>query len=225
MTVEIPVYTFGAMTFRDLENIVNIKRNIDTSVFSAWFEAEIRLAQEDELFLTDLIEQNYFLMESYNEEELKVKFIAPVLNRVKFTDVEQEIRDFYEAKITYKTEAFILTGTTDFFVSKGLEYSKKPYFFIQEFKKSIRNDDPRPQLLAELIAAVELNDFKVMKGAFVIGENWSFVLLDKLLEHHTYQYFVSHTLNATNINDLQRIYKNLLFVKDEIIKQEARLST
>jgi hypothetical protein len=219
---EIPTYTFGAITFKNLEDIVNIKRNIETEVFRNWFEAEIQMSHDDQVFFNDLIKDNYFLIESYNEEELKVKFISPILNRVKFTDVEHEIRDFYEEKITYRTDRFVLTGTTDFLVSKGLEYSKKPYFFIQEFKRTIANDDPRPQLLAELISAVELNGFKVIKGAFIIGENWNFVILDKQ-ENDKYQYFVSHTLNATNHHDLQQIYKNLLFVKHEIIEMEKQL--
>jgi hypothetical protein len=219
---EIPIYTFGAISFKDLEHLVSIKRNISTEVFCNWFEADIQISHDDNVFFDDLIRENYFLIESYNEEELKVKFISPILNRVKFTDVDHEIRDFYEEKITYRTERFVLTGTTDFLVSKGLEYSKKPYFFIQEFKKSLKNDDPRPQLLAELISAVELNDFKVIKGAFIIGENWNFVILDKL-DHEKYQYFVSYTLNATHINDLQQIYKNLLFVKHEIIHMEEQL--
>ena len=219
---EIPIYTFGAISFKDLEFIVSLKRNISTIVFNDWFEAEIQINQNDQVFFDNLIRENYFLIESYNEEELKVKFISPILNHVKFTDVVYEIRDFYEQQMTYKTDRFILTGTTDFLVSKGLEYSKKPYFFIQEFKKSIRNDDPRPQLLAELISAVELNDFKVIKGAFIIGGNWNFVILDKL-DHDKYQYFVSHTLNATNINDLLQIYKNLIFVKQKIIQAEKQL--
>jgi len=219
---EIPIYTFGAISFKDLEHIVSIKRNIITKVFCNWFEAPIKISSDDNVFFDSLIKEHYFLMSSYNEEELKVKFISPILNRVKFTDVEHEIRDFYEEKITYRTDRFVLTGTTDFLVSKGLEYSKKPYFFIQEFKKSIANDDPRPQLLAELISAVELNGFKVIKGAFIIGENWNFVILDKQ-KNDKYQYFVSHTLNSTNINDLQQIYKNLLFVKHEIIKMEEQL--
>ncbi|MDM8560792.1 hypothetical protein [Candidatus Parabeggiatoa sp. HSG14] len=213
---EIPTYTFGSISFKDLEHLVSIRRNISTEVFCDWFEAESQISHDDNVFFEDLIRDNYFLIESYNEEELKVKFISPILNRVKFTNVEHEIRDFYEEKITYKTDKFILTGTTDFLVSKGLEYSKKPYFFIQEFKKTIKNDDPRPQLLAELISAIELNGFKVIKGAFIIGENWNFVILEKQ-ENNKYQYFVSHTLNATHINDLRQIYKNLLFVKHEII--------
>ncbi len=222
MTLEVPMYTFGTMSFKVLEHLVRIKRNISTEVFNDWFGSDIRISHDDIVFCDDLINEHYFLIESYNEEELKVKFIAPILNRVTFTDVEHEIRDFYEEKITYETERFILTGITDFLVSKGLEYSKKPYFFIQEFKKTIRNDDPRPQLLAELLSAVELNDFTVIKGAFIIGENWNFAILEKLADN-TYQYFFSHTLNATNRHDLQQIYKNLLFVKHEIITIEEQL--
>jgi hypothetical protein len=216
------IYTFGTITFQDLEQLVTINRNLAMEVFRDWFEAEIPISYDDQVYLNNLISDNYFLIESYNEAELTVKFIAPILNRVKFTDVDYEIRDFYETKITYQTDRFILTGTTDFLVSKGLEYAKKPYFFLQEFKKSMRNDDPRPQLLAELISAVELNGFKNIKGAFVIGENWNFVILDKQ-EPNKYQYFVSHTLNATHTNELQQIYKNLLLVKREIIEIEKQL--
>lgn len=220
---EIPIYNFSAIRLPDLDNIVHLKRNLTLSAFDNWFDNKIQITGDDKLFFENLIEDNYFLIESYNEEELKVKFIAPILNRVKFTDVEHEIRDFYEEKITYKTDSFILTGVTDFLVSIGLEFSKKPYFFIQEFKKSIKNDNPRPQLLAELIAALELNDFKTIKGAYIIGENWSFVILEKL-DTDKYQYFISNTLNATHVNDLEQIYKNLLFVKQEIIKMEEQLS-
>ncbi|KOR32739.1 hypothetical protein TI05_05405, partial [Achromatium sp. WMS3] len=157
-------------------------------------------------------------------EELKIKFIAPIINRVKFTNPEYEIRDFYEQSITYISDKFILTGIVDFVVAKGLEYSKKPYFFIQEFKRSIRNDDPRPQLLAELLAALELSKFQAIKGAFIIGENWSFVILDKP-NPDTYRYFFSPTLHATKLDDLQQIYRNLCFVKQEINERESTAGT
>jgi hypothetical protein len=55
-----------------------------------------------------------------------------------------------------------------------------------------------------------------MKGAFIVGENWIFVILNRLAEHK-YHYSLSRTFNASNINDLQCIYKNLLFVKNEIL--------
>ncbi len=36
------------------------------------------------MFLTDLIEDNKSLIESYGEEDLKVNFIVPILNKIRF---------------------------------------------------------------------------------------------------------------------------------------------
>jgi len=66
---------------------------------------------------------------------------------------------------------------------RGLVESKKPYFFIQAFKRHEEYGNPRPQLLAELISAVELNDWKFIKGAYITGgcdillswRNWNFI--------------------------------------------------
>jgi len=37
------------------------------------------------------------------------------------------------------------------------------------------------------------------------------------LELHKYQYFISQNFDSTKIEDLKSIYKNLLFVKNEIL--------
>ena len=214
---DIPIYSFSQMTFDKLHKLFNMKVNITQRIFDSWFNNNIQLNKNDVEFCTDLINDNSFLIESYKEEDLKVKFITPILNRVKFIDTDIPFRDFYEEKITYKTDTFILTGKTDFLVAKGLEFSEKPYFFIQEFKKSIKNDDPRPQLLAELIAAVELNNFTSMRGAYIVGAIWKFVILTKISKHK-YQYFVSRNFDSTDSEKLQSIYKNLLFVKNEIMQ-------
>jgi hypothetical protein len=94
--------------------------------------------------------------------------------------------------------------------------SKTPYFFIQEFKRSEEYGNPRPQLLAELISAVELNNWNTIKGAYIIGAMWHFVILEKL-EKNKYQYFVSQNFDSMRIDDLKTIYAHLLFVKNEII--------
>ena len=77
-----------------------------------------------------LIKDSLFLY----EEDLKVNFIVPILNKIKFKSFDKKVRDFYELPMIYKTSQFILNGTCDFVVSEGLVESKKPYFFIQEFK-------------------------------------------------------------------------------------------
>jgi len=215
---DIPVYLFSQMTFNKLNQLFDLKLNITQEIFNDWFNNNIQLNSHDTEFFTDLINNNSFLIESYKEEDLKVKFITPLLNRIKFIDINTQFRDFYEEKLTYTTDKFTLTGQTDFMVAKGLEYSEIPYFFIQEFKKSIKNDDPRPQLLAELIAAVELNNFTFMRGAYIVGAIWNFVILKKISKHK-YQYFISKNFDATDLEKLANIYKNLLFVKSEIIEQ------
>jgi hypothetical protein len=108
-------------------------------------------------------------------------------------------------------ERLILSSLRDIFIQKNL------IFFIQEFKKSKTAKNPEPQLLAELIAAIELNDFTTIKGAFIIGAIWNFVILEKL-EINKYQYFVSRNYDSTDLEKLKGIYKNLLFVKNEIFE-------
>jgi hypothetical protein len=213
---KIPTYQYSKITDIDLRNLVNIEENLNTQIFNTWFNNNITISNEIEFFLIELIQNNDVLIKSYNEEELKVKFLALLLYKVNFKSIENNFRDFYELQLTYKTHNFIFSGTVDFVVSKGLVYSQKPYFFIQEFKKSEEYSNPRPQLLAELISAVELNDFKIIKGAYIIGAIWNFVILEKLAENK-YQYFVSPNFDSTKIEDLKNIYKNLLVIKDEIL--------
>ncbi len=213
---KIPVYSYSQITFKILKKLFDIKQNATHDAFEKWFNNNIDLSSDDVQFLIDLISKHESLIDSYKEEDLKVKFITPLLNRIQFLDMDIPFRDFYEEPLTYKTENFILTGITDFLIAKGLEFPDEPYFFIQEFKKSIKNDDPRPQLLAELVSAVELNQFSSIKGAYIVGAVWHFVILEKI-ETHKYQYFISKLFNATNMEDLKLIYQNLLFIKNEII--------
>lgn len=216
-----PVYNFGKIKIKDLENLFELKIIFEEEYFNNWFNSDITLTDEDILFLKTLLEQEKNLLRHYNEEDLKIHFISPMLNRINFKSYEKEVRDFYEEFLTYETNEFILKGITDFLVAKGLKSPKSPYFFIQEFKKSAGYSDPEPQLLAELISAVELNQFNDMKGAFIIGENWVFVILNRLTKHK-YHYSLSRTFNSSNINDLQSIYKNLLVVKHEILEKNSK---
>ena len=100
-------------------------------------------------------------------------------------------------------------------VAQGLVDSKTPYFFIQEFKRSEEYGNPRPQLLAELISALELNQWTEIKGAYIIGGNWRFVILEKL-DQDSYQYFLSQNFDATKLDDLTDVYKHLVSVKQEV---------
>ncbi len=78
-----------------------------------------RLYVGDIVFLKNLIDKNIFYLDNYKEEDLKVKFITPILNRINFVDIDKEIRDFYDENLFYQTDQFVLNGATDFVVAKG----------------------------------------------------------------------------------------------------------
>jgi len=213
----IPTYSFSSIKYEELETIVSLKKSFDDAPFENWLESDIDISLESANFLETLLGKYGKFIQAYKEETLKANFIIPIINQVDFLSIKDEISPFYEEIITYKTENFILSGATDFSISKGLEYSKKPYFFIQEFKKGKVSSDPEPQLLAELISAVELNQFQSMKGAYIVGAIWNFVILEKI-GTHKYRYNVSRNFDSTDFEKLKGIYKNLLFIKNEILE-------
>ena len=218
---QVPTFQYSKIRERELKALFDIEKILDEHRFDAWFASPIQIEQETDAFLQELLEQNKALIESYGEEDLKTHVIAPILNRVRFTSFEKNVRDFYELPMTYATSRFILSGAVDFVVSEGLVESKTPYFFLQEFKRSEEYGNPRPQLLAELISAVELNEWTSIKGAYVIGGNWHFVMLEKLTQDR-YQYVVSLNFDSTKLNDLRCIYKHLVAVKREILEMIER---
>ncbi len=213
---QIPTYQYSKIRDRDLQQLFAIEQNLDDSRFDEWFQKTIELDHAIHGFLTELLDDNKLLIERYGEEDLKVNFLVPLLNKVRFKSFEKKMRDFYEVPMTYTTSRFMFSGMVDFVVAEGLVESKTPYFFIQEFKRSEEYGNPRPQLLAELISAIELNEWTVIKGAYIIGGSWHFVILEKLASE-TYQYFLSHNFDSTKIDDLTSIYKHLVCVKHEIL--------
>ena len=215
---DIDTFSYSNITLKDLKRVLCIKKIFDDTPFDEWFSFDMNISENDTIFLEILLSKYGRFLKAYKEETLKANFIIPIINRVNFFSLELETSPFYEEILSYKSDNFTFSGATDFIVSKGLEYSEKPYFFIQEYKKGIKGSDPEPQLLAELISAIELNNEISMRGAYIVGAIWNFVILEKLGKDK-YQYFVSENFDSTKIVDLKGIYRNLVFVKEEIIEK------
>jgi hypothetical protein len=211
-------YSFSRISISQLRELFEIEKNYDNSIFDNWLQNKIILNQDTENFLKKLLEEEAIILKDYNEEDLKMYFLSQIFNHIKFKDMKNKIRFFSEENLIYKTDKFILNGTPDFIIAKGLDRPQQPYFFIQEFKKEKGTSDPEYQLLAELISAIELNNWNIIKGCYIKGIHWYFVIL-KRLEKHKYEYFVSQSFDSTKINDLKDIYKNLVFIKNEIIEK------
>ncbi len=70
----------------------------------------------------------------WNEEELKLSFIALLLNMVDFYD--DTVRPFMEREICAEYgDSKKLWGVVDFLVANGRHSPKEPFFFLHKYKK------------------------------------------------------------------------------------------
>ena len=220
------VIKFDEVSLDDLEKYFSIERVFgNKAVFSKWFLSSnnsLIISEKEKEFLEQLLKDEEEFLEIYNEEDLKVKFVTPILNKVRFRNIDKKVRDFYNEELKFENDKFILTGQCDFFVANGLMYPKNPYFFIQKFMKK-NSINPLPSLLIEMLTALFINrshngNNKMIKGAFIVGSIWNFVILQET-EENQFKYYISNNFDATKIEDLQAIYKNLKSIKKEVIER------
>ncbi len=210
---------FRAATIEKLAEIVNIEQAVDEDKFDEWFSYKYELKKEEEMFLRKLIKDNIIYLSSFNERTLTAKFIVPILNQIEFRD--KRVKDWYEYAISCKLNGWILSGFPDFFIATGREEPKRPYFFLQEYKREVKSSGhPKYQVLAAMLAAMTLNKTKTIKGGYIIGRFWNFVILNKLentlpnkKNDVRYEYFVSKGFDCLDYEDLKKIYSYLQAVK------------
>ena len=212
---EVKSYNFSNIKFSDLEEIVDIKVVDNDAKFDEWFETTYDLDDAETLFFKNLIQKNKTRIAFYMEENLKAKFIIPILNLVDF--VFEPVSDWYDTALSGTLNGVEFKGFTDFMVASGTENPRKPYFFIQEFKPSVPDKDPRIQLLAELLVATEKNKTTIMRGGYIVGRIWFFVILEKLAENK-FEYVISKSFDSLDLEDLKQIYIILQAVKHKYCK-------
>ncbi len=202
--------SFANVEYGDLKKLVHLIPKLFENAFEKWFSFEYSLSEEEEKFLKDLIVENKFYISSYTEEELKANFIIPLLRKVNFR--RDNIREWYERPLSATINNETIGGTVDFMVARGDKSPESPFFFIQEFKRTKNDSLPEEQLLAEMLVAINLNKTNIMRGAYIVGRVWNFVILEKISEN-TYQYFVSDVVDSLTFNGLRQIFICLQTVK------------
>ena len=156
----------------------------------------------------------------YNEDELKMQFIAPLLHHIDY-DNFSKWRLFSQRKIS--AEVQLANGTTDILggrveamVARGKVNPSTPYFFIHEYKPLNKTtpSDPLGQLVAAMIVAQYTNkDDATIYGLYVRGAVWIFVVLDGK------QYTETKMYDATNPDDLYFILQMLTWVKIDLTRR------
>ena len=138
---------------------------------------------------------------TWSEEDLKMKFISPVLELGRVMEGER-FTSFFDKKLEAKVNNYNLSVRADFVIAKGmLDYMERPYFHFQEYKPEKNpTGDPMAQLLEAFLIAQERNkDDKPLYGCEVIGGIWRFVMLEGK------SYCVSKSFDCTEKEDLLQI--------------------
>jgi hypothetical protein len=198
------VKSFSKWTIEEVEETFHIVLQKHYEPLKAWMTPLMSLSEAETQQLTQLQEKLLDHVWDWNEEELKVYFIMPLLDIINFEQAQYKTFLSRELVMTYQDEK--IACVVDFLVASGKRSPKRPFFFIHEYKKEHgSSDDPLGQLMIAMVTAQHLNDDKPpVYGVYVMGQYWHFVVLDE-------QSIAVHTgLNATNdeITTIWNVLKN-----------------
>lgn len=202
---ELKIMVFKDWTTQALEDTFNLKRLKKCTILNDWlsmdYEVSEAIKEQLEVYREDL--DIYALF--WNEMELRLYFIGPLMNMVNFRTSKYQA--FAERSIAAPKGEFLLKGNVDLMVASGKYEPKQPFFFFHEYKKEAGiADDPLAQVLSAMLAGQELNQHQQpVYGAYVIGRNWFFLVLNGD------EYCISKVFAASNdeIIDIYRILINM----------------
>jgi len=111
--------------------------------------------------------------ESWNEEELKMRFLAHVFDLVD-TNEPGKTKTFYGRPFTASIRNIKLSVVCDMLLATplGIGTPKKPYFFPQEFRRAKNAPDAEGQMLVGMLIAQQQNTHgKPICGCCLQGKN------------------------------------------------------
>jgi hypothetical protein len=180
----------------------NIEKQLECKILDNWLDVSGTLT-EMEHYMLDTVRQDIIVSgRDWNEEELKMNFVAIVFFVARL-NVPKKVQVFYERRLNGEVEGIAISVKVNGMLATPTNANrpKNPYFFLQEFKRSLGDDhDPEGQMLAAMILAQELNkDGKPLYGCWLQGKVWNFTtLIGK-------NYCVSRLYDASSSNDSEQI--------------------
>ncbi|MCS7085068.1 MAG: hypothetical protein RMM53_00025 [Bacteroidia bacterium] len=146
----------------------------------------------------------------WNEDELRLGFIGPLLYAVNF---QGRGYNFFAGRTLGATiNGVKLVGKPDAMVATGEVRPERPYFFLHEYKRMhVGSPDPLGQVLAAMLAAQTLNqNGRPVYGCYTVADIWRFVLL------YQNSYSVGQGYDASDKNEIQIVWSVLCETKKRI---------
>jgi len=199
------INTFGIRLERQCEHL------------SYWLAANDTLDDFEQQVLEKALDRYFRLAASWNDEELKMHFISPII-AIADTNIEFVCKTYFERPLSGTLRGYHLNVIADCMVAqpKLAGDPDRPFFFLQEYKQSQRfgKTDPEGQMLAAMLLAQETNaDGKPLYGCYVIEKNWYFTTLLGV------SYCRSRQFDSTRMADLIQIVFILRKLKELILNR------
>jgi hypothetical protein len=182
--------------------LFNIEKQLECAELDNWLDVSGTLT-DIEQYLLDTVRQDIKIAgRDWNEEELKMNFVAIVFFVARL-NVPKKIQFFYERRMSGEVDGIDISVKVDGMLATPTNANrpKKPYFFLQEFKRSLGDDhDPEGQMLAAMLLAQEFNkDGKHIYGCWLQGKFWNFgTLIGR-------NYCVSDSYDASSAKGVEQI--------------------
>lgn len=199
----------------DILEVFYLERNIDCEMLKEWLSASFELNTQEQEMLEELRQNLREEGDFWNEEELKMNFLAFLFYLSKLNE-KNKFKLFFERPLQTIINGYELKVVCDALIAKpkGIGKPQKPFFFLQEFKKQKNALDAEAQMLtAMLIAQEENKNSKPIYGCWIQGKYWVFAMLKNK------NYCVSSSFDATKKEDLHQIMYALKELKNLILKQ------
>jgi len=188
------------------------------ALLSDWISAIDDLSDIDLVFLEKLRTKAEIKIDAWNEEELKMKYLSFIVEYANYSDEDDDYNVYFERPISAEVEGQKINVIVDLMIAQGVrEYVQKPYFCFHEYKREKKyNDDPIAQVLLAMLAAQTINkNGKPLYGAYILGRNWYFLVLENK------NFAVSNSYNCTEKQDLYKIISVLrkfkTIIKDSLL--------
>ncbi len=164
----------------DTFNLTRIKEE-QTALMTEWLDVkEPEFSPAEQLYFDKIHKKAFKSIEGWNEEDLKIKFLGPILDLGTFDD-DDKVIGYFDKVISATVDGIKLTVKSDFMFARGiLDVFKTPYFHFQEYKPH-RNPtgDSMAQLIQAFLIAQEKNkNDKPIYGVEIIGKQWTFVIME-----------------------------------------------
>ena len=210
-------YYFRQCTATLLDRLFDLRQTFASPSLDRWLQAELDLSATEKIILANYQSLLTINRDAWNEQELALHFIGPILGLVHFTE-PYRFNLFAERRISARvgspTGEVELSGEPDGLIATGYREPEAPFFAFTEYKRQLDpNGDPAGQTLAAMLVAQVLNQHQqAIYGAYVVGSDWRFMVLEG--RHYT----ISRDYSAVTA-ELFEIFRILKALKAIVMQQ------